>query len=93
MYVYVYMCLRVCMYEHIYFPYSYDIIFSNWLLMYLNEKEVQELMTNTLSWLDEDGYFFTRESCFHPAGTSSNVCVCACACACARVYIYIYIYI
>ncbi|XP_046553109.1 phosphoethanolamine N-methyltransferase 3-like isoform X1 [Haliotis rubra] len=47
---------------------SADIVFSNWLLMYLSDTEVQDLMQKLLEWLDEDGYLFIRESCFHASG-------------------------
>jgi phosphoethanolamine N-methyltransferase len=44
------------------------MIFSNWLLMYLNDTEVLNLVANSLRWLKEGGYFFFRESCFHASG-------------------------
>jgi len=47
---------------------SVDIIFSNWLLMYLTEDEVQNLFTRMLTWLRPGGYLFFRESCFHQSG-------------------------
>ncbi|XP_070565546.1 uncharacterized protein [Ptychodera flava] len=43
---------------------SYDIVFSNWLMMYLTDDEVLKLFINTLTWLKEGGYTFFRESCF-----------------------------
>ncbi|XP_041376534.1 phosphoethanolamine N-methyltransferase-like isoform X2 [Gigantopelta aegis] len=49
-------------------PHSYDLVFTNWLLMYLSDKEVQELVKKILTWLDDDGYFFIRESCHHSSG-------------------------
>jgi len=49
--------------------YSYDLVFSNWLLMYLEDVEVEKLFVNMLRWLRPDGYFFFRESCYHPSGT------------------------
>lgn len=51
--------------------FSYDLVFSNWLLMYLEEHEVQELFCKVLQWLRPGGYFFFRESCFHPSGELS----------------------
>ena len=47
---------------------SYDMMFSNWLLMYLEDVEVKNLFTNMLRWLRPDGYFFFRESCYHSSG-------------------------
>ncbi|XP_046544138.1 phosphoethanolamine N-methyltransferase-like [Haliotis rubra] len=47
---------------------SADFVFSNWLLMYLSDTEVLELLQKVLEWLDEDGYLFIRESCMGPSG-------------------------
>jgi hypothetical protein len=33
---------------------SYDLIFSNWLLMYLSDDEVAALMANALNWVGWD---------------------------------------
>ncbi|KAH9503430.1 Phosphoethanolamine N-methyltransferase 3 [Bulinus truncatus] len=49
-------------------PESVDFIFSNWLLMYLEEREVQDLFCKLLSWLKPEGYLFFRESCRHQSG-------------------------
>ncbi|KMT04343.1 hypothetical protein BVRB_8g184180 [Beta vulgaris subsp. vulgaris] len=49
-------------------PNSVDIIFSNWLLMYLSDEEVQRLVERMLKWLKPGGYIFFRESCFHQSG-------------------------
>eukprot|EP00195_Chlamydomonas_chlamydogama_P009443 CAMPEP_0202891214 /NCGR_PEP_ID=MMETSP1392-20130828/1330_1 /ASSEMBLY_ACC=CAM_ASM_000868 /TAXON_ID=225041 /ORGANISM="Chlamydomonas chlamydogama, Strain SAG 11-48b" /LENGTH=497 /DNA_ID=CAMNT_0049574899 /DNA_START=74 /DNA_END=1567 /DNA_ORIENTATION=+ len=49
-------------------PGSVDIVFSNWLLMYLNDREVQDLANRMLSWVGEDGCVFLRESCFRQSG-------------------------
>lgn len=32
-------------------PESYDVVFSNWLLMYLSDEEVQDLAARILSWV------------------------------------------
>ena len=48
--------------------FSCDIIFSNWLMMYLADEEVQSLIKKELSWLREGGYLFARESCFQQSG-------------------------
>ncbi|XP_051115909.1 phosphomethylethanolamine N-methyltransferase-like [Andrographis paniculata] len=47
---------------------SLDLIFSNWLLMYLADNEVEDLAERMLKWLKVGGYIFFRESCFHQAG-------------------------
>ncbi|KAG6413723.1 hypothetical protein SASPL_126437 [Salvia splendens] len=47
---------------------SLDVIFSNWLLMYLSDKEVQDLAKRMVKWLKVGGYIFFRESCFHQSG-------------------------
>lgn len=52
---------------------SFHMIFSNWLLMYLNDKETLELVENSLRFLKEGGYLFFRESCFHQSGDIKKV--------------------
>ncbi|PVD21271.1 hypothetical protein C0Q70_19442 [Pomacea canaliculata] len=47
---------------------SADLIFSNWLLMYLEDQEIQKLLVKLLSWLKPGGHFFLRESCRDPSG-------------------------
>ncbi|KAL3859677.1 hypothetical protein ACJMK2_009885 [Sinanodonta woodiana] len=47
---------------------SFDLIFSNWLMMYLEDEEVQALLKKQLSWLKKGGYLFARESCNHQSG-------------------------
>lgn len=47
---------------------SLDFIFSNWLLMYLDDKEVQALFKKQLRWLRPGGYLFLRESCRQQSG-------------------------
>ncbi|XP_008278560.1 phosphoethanolamine methyltransferase isoform X2 [Stegastes partitus] len=47
---------------------SFDIIFSNWLLMYLSDDEVKTFMEKTLTWLQTGGFLFFRESCNHRSG-------------------------
>ncbi|KAI8467871.1 MAG: S-adenosyl-L-methionine-dependent methyltransferase, partial [Monoraphidium minutum] len=53
-------------------PGSFDVVFSNWLLMYLSDEEVEALMTRALGWLSEGGVLFFRESCFRPSGDKSR---------------------
>lgn len=57
-------------YQFVYFLtiFSLDFIFSNWLLMYLDEPEVIELFRKMLMWLRPGGKLFFRESCFHQSG-------------------------
>jgi len=47
---------------------SYDVVFSNWLLMYLSDEEVEALAVKILGWLRPGGMLFFRESCFKPSG-------------------------
>ena len=42
---------------------SFDFIFINWLLMYLDTSEVEDLSNSLFSWLKKDGHLFFRESC------------------------------
>ncbi|KAK3032115.1 hypothetical protein RJ639_037419 [Escallonia herrerae] len=47
---------------------SVDLIFSNWLLMYLSDKEVENVADRFVKWLKVGGFIFFRESCFHQSG-------------------------
>lgn len=49
------------------------MIFSNWLLMYLNDEEVLKLVVKSLNQLKDGGYIFFRESCFHASGNIKKV--------------------
>lgn len=49
-----------------------DVVFSNWLLMYLSDAEIEKLAMNMLRWLDEGGIVFFRESCFRQSGDRSR---------------------
>ncbi|XP_065887682.1 uncharacterized protein [Dysidea avara] len=49
-------------------PGEFDVVFSNWLLMYLTDNEVQALANNMLRWIKPGGYIFFRESCFRSSG-------------------------
>jgi hypothetical protein len=40
--------------------------------MYLNDAEILELVSNSLKYIKEGGYFFFRESCFHASGNIKN---------------------
>jgi len=48
---------------------SVDLVFSNWILMYLSDEEVLDLFGKVLRWLRPGGYFFFRESCFKKSGS------------------------
>lgn len=52
---------------------QFDMVFTNWLLMYLTDIEIEGLVKNSLGLLEEGGYFFIRESCFHPSGNLKNI--------------------
>ncbi|KAK9067569.1 hypothetical protein SSX86_011680 [Deinandra increscens subsp. villosa] len=47
---------------------SMDLVFSNWLLMYLSDTEVEYVAERLLKWVKVGGYIFFRESCFHQSG-------------------------
>ncbi|CAD7698098.1 unnamed protein product [Ostreobium quekettii] len=47
---------------------STDVVFSNWLLMYLSDREVEILASKMLIWLSVGGICFFRESCFQQSG-------------------------
>ncbi|CAM8914821.1 unnamed protein product [Rhodiola kirilowii] len=51
---------------------SVDLIFSNWLLMYLADEEVEKLAKRMIKWLKVGGFIFFRESCFHQSGDSKR---------------------
>lgn len=52
---------------------TFNMVFSNWLLMYLKDAEILKLVENSLYWIKEGGYFFFRESCFHASGNIKKV--------------------
>jgi len=53
-------------------PNSVDVVFCNWLLMYLDDEECRALLTKALTWLKKDGHLFFRESCFHESGNEQK---------------------
>ncbi|XP_068653290.1 phosphoethanolamine N-methyltransferase-like [Aristolochia californica] len=63
-----FMCADVTSPELQFDPESMDLIFSNWLFMYLSDTEVEKLVERIVKWLKVDGYIFFRESCFHQSG-------------------------
>ena len=42
---------------------SFDLVFSNWLLMYLSDSQVEEVVERVACWLKPNGHAFFRESC------------------------------
>jgi len=42
---------------------SFDIVFWNWLLMYLGDVEMKNFLAKALLWVRVGGYLFCRESC------------------------------
>uniref|UniRef100_A0A452ZRF0 phosphoethanolamine N-methyltransferase n=1 Tax=Aegilops tauschii subsp. strangulata TaxID=200361 RepID=A0A452ZRF0_AEGTS len=51
---------------------SIDLVFSNWLLMQLNDQEVEKLIGRIVKWLKPGGHIFIRESCSHQSGDSKR---------------------
>lgn len=47
-------------------PQSFDFIFINWLMMYLDDEEVALLAKRLSIWLKPNGHLFFRESCSVP---------------------------
>lgn len=43
---------------------SFDLVFVNWLMMYLSDENVHTLIKRIAQWLKPNGLFFIRESCF-----------------------------
>ena len=43
---------------------SFDFIFINWLFMYLDDVQVEQLRGRIHRWLRDNGQVFLRESCF-----------------------------
>ncbi|XP_052180415.1 phosphomethylethanolamine N-methyltransferase-like [Diospyros lotus] len=67
-----FMCADVTSPELNFSAESMDLVFSNWLLMYLSDKEVENLAERMVKWLKVGGYIFFRESCFHRSGDSKR---------------------
>ncbi|RLN71560.1 hypothetical protein BBJ28_00020808 [Nothophytophthora sp. Chile5] len=49
-------------------PNSFDVIFSNWIFMYLGDDEVRAFAQKAIKWLRPGGKLFFRESCFRQSG-------------------------
>ncbi len=43
---------------------SFDFIFINWLFMYLDDTQAEQLRGRMHGWLRDNGQVFLRESCF-----------------------------
>lgn len=67
-----FMCADVTSPELTFGEGSIDLLFSNWLLMYLSDNEVQKLAEKMIKWLKVGGCIFFRESCFHQSGDSKR---------------------
>ncbi|CAJ0945809.1 unnamed protein product, partial [Mesorhabditis belari] len=46
---------------------SVDLVFTNWLMMYLSDKEVVQFLMSAMRWLRPNGYIHLRESCSEPS--------------------------
>lgn len=46
---------------------SLDLVFTNWLLMYMNDTEVIKFLLDVLNWLRPEGLIHLRESCSEPS--------------------------
>lgn len=44
-------------------PSSFDLIFTNWLLMYLDDAALPSVLDRICGWLRPGGHLFVRESC------------------------------
>ncbi|KAF7634704.1 hypothetical protein Mgra_00005851 [Meloidogyne graminicola] len=51
---------------------SIDMVFTNWLLMYLSDEEVVQFLIKAIKWLKPGGYLHLRESCSEPSSKKSN---------------------
>lgn len=51
---------------------SVDMVFTNWLMMYLQDEEVIQFLSNALRWLRPNGYLHLRESCSEPSTTKNK---------------------
>lgn len=45
------------------FEQQFDVVFSNWLMMYLSDQEIESLAVNMARWCKPGGVVFFRESC------------------------------
>jgi phosphoethanolamine N-methyltransferase len=54
-------------------PESFDFVFMNWLLMYLNDQEIALLRDRIHQWLRVGGTLFFRESCLWEGSTLGSL--------------------
>ena len=52
---------------------SFDFVFMNWLLMYLNDQEIALLRDRIHQWLRVGGTLFFRESCLWEGSTPGSL--------------------
>ena len=52
---------------------SFDFVFINWLLMYLNDQQIVLLRDSIRQWLRVGGTLFFRESCLWEGATSGSL--------------------
>jgi phosphoethanolamine N-methyltransferase len=67
-----FICEDVCKLDPLVDTGSYDVIFINWLLMYLGDKEVTAFASHALRWLAPGGSLFFRESCVQQSGNAKR---------------------
>lgn len=48
---------------------SVDFIFTNWLMMYLQDDQIDTFIKKCIKWIRPGGHFFFRESCNHQSGS------------------------
>lgn len=52
---------------------TFDLIFCNWLFMYLKDAETKQLIERIYNWLKPSGQLFFRESCALKTTTKKHV--------------------
>eukprot|EP00922_Rhytidocystis_sp_ex-Travisia-forbesii_P053828 GHVS01079890.1.p1 GENE.GHVS01079890.1~~GHVS01079890.1.p1 ORF type:complete len:288 (-),score=31.10 GHVS01079890.1:204-1067(-) len=51
---------------------TFDLVFSNWLLMYLSDEEIEALAISIFRWVKVGGFVFCRESCGEPSNRNAS---------------------
>eukprot|EP00920_Eleutheroschizon_duboscqi_P039378 GHVT01094762.1.p1 GENE.GHVT01094762.1~~GHVT01094762.1.p1 ORF type:complete len:265 (-),score=37.66 GHVT01094762.1:1205-1999(-) len=51
---------------------SFDVVFWNWLMMYLTDEETKAFARKAISWLRPGGVLFCRESCEHASHNAAR---------------------
>ena len=67
-----FICEDVCKLDPLVEAGSVDVIFINWLLMYLGDEEVAAFASHALRWLAPGGSLFFRESCVQQSGNAKR---------------------